>query len=177
MEATDLDLCQRYARGDNAAGAAILERHAGLIGGLLLKMNLPRHAPRADLRQAGRLAMLRAAAAFDARGVKFATYATPAIRNTLVRDYEHYRRWSRRNGHAEGLEERTASCDAVARSAVDLSALTPMQRTIIRRRYGFDGEPATTYAIAESLGTTPYYVTVLHDQALATIRGIREAET
>ena len=92
MKQTNERLCVLAQKGDAAALDSLIENNKFFIGkvanDLFRSMNLAQaelSIDTDDLKQAGGLALWRAVPKFDAtRGMKFLTYAAPAIRNAMV---------------------------------------------------------------------------------------------
>lgn len=65
----------------------IIRKHTGLVGYCLNQIGGVSSLNRDDVEQAGLLALWKAAEMFDeTRGVKFASYATPAIKRAMIRE-------------------------------------------------------------------------------------------
>ena len=89
---TNEQLCALAQKGDAGARSLLLEQNMGFLrktaGELYRSMNLAQSdlcVDCEDLVQEGSIGLLSAAAGFDAaRGIKFLTYAAPAIRNAMT---------------------------------------------------------------------------------------------
>lgn len=89
---TNEQLCALAQKGDTEARSLLVEQNAGFLrktaGELYQSMNLAQSnlcVDCEDLVQEGSIGLLSAAAGFDAaRGIKFLTYAAPAIRNAMT---------------------------------------------------------------------------------------------
>jgi len=161
----DLDEIERLQSEALAVKNRIIEMNLGLV------VSIARRRIRAgyDLSERvsdGNLALIQAVDGFDiARGNRFSTYATWAIRNVLA---ESERRFSRGRGRTFALhEESLAAPDAGAREhehaeAQDqrrsvvrrwLGRLDRRERRILVSRYGIGGAPEQTLAeIGRQLG-------------------------
>ena len=92
MKQTNERLCALAQQGDAAAMDSLIENNKSFIGNvandLFRSMNLAEsglNIDTDDLKQAGRLGLWKAVPKFDvARGMKFLTYAAPAIRNAMM---------------------------------------------------------------------------------------------
>lgn len=89
---TNEQLCALAQKGDAGARSLLVEQNVGFLrktaGELYRSMNLAQSdfcVDCEDLIQEGSIGLLSAAAGFDAaRGIKFLTYAAPAIRNAMT---------------------------------------------------------------------------------------------
>ena len=157
MKQTNERLCALAQKGDAAALDSLIDNNKSFIGkvanDLFRSMNLAQaglNLDTDDLKQAGNLGLWKAVPKFDAaRGMKFLTYAAPAIHNAMmdmVRD-------------AFAAEEQLRRIEAIAdpyamqpqnimeeqesrRELYDgLKRLTQREQTYLLYRYGFtDGE-------------------------------------
>jgi RNA polymerase primary sigma factor len=139
----------------------------------------------------GNLALIEAVDGFDfARGNRFSTYVTWAIRNVLV---ENERRFIRRGGHHFALNEESV---AALGSDVDeyereearnqrqsvvkrwLGRLDERERRIIVSRFGIGGAPKQTLVqIGRDLGISKERVRQIEARANAKLRKIAQRET
>jgi len=93
MKQTNERLCALAQKADAAALDSLIENNKSFIGkaanDLFRSMNLAQsglNLDTDDLKQAGNLGLWKAVPKFDAaRGMKFLTYAAPAIRNATMR--------------------------------------------------------------------------------------------
>jgi RNA polymerase primary sigma factor len=178
-----------------------LECEAMAVRNRIVEMNLrlvvaiakTRVQPGYDLSECisdGNLALIQAVDGFDfARGNRFSTYATWAIRNKLA---ENVRRFMRGRVHLHGLfEESLAAPDSnideheleeaqnQRRSVVKrwLGRLDKRERRILISRYGLDGDPEQTLAqIGQKLGITKERVRQLVVRAHAKLRKLARRE-
>ena len=92
MKQTNERLCALAQKGDATALDGLIDNNKSFIGkvanDLFHSMNLAQsglNLDTDDLKQAGNLGLWKAVPKFDAaRGMKFLTYAAPAIRNAMV---------------------------------------------------------------------------------------------
>ena len=92
MKQTNERLCALAQKGDAAALDSLIENNKSFIGKVandfFRSMNLTQsglNLDTDDLKQAGRLGLWKAVPKFDAAwGMKFLTYAAPAIRNAMM---------------------------------------------------------------------------------------------
>ena len=92
MKQTNERLCALAQKGDAAALDSLIDNNKSFIGkvanDLFRSMNLAQaglNLDTDDLKQAGNLGLWKAVPKFDAaRGMKFLTYAAPAIRNAMM---------------------------------------------------------------------------------------------
>lgn len=85
---TDAELIAACQRGCRDAAAAILERHDGIVRGVVKIARHPPSVDREDLLQVGRMALLVAAksATFDADKSKWTTFATTVVRRAVWKE-------------------------------------------------------------------------------------------
>ena len=92
MKQTNERLCALAQKGDATALDSLIDNNKSFIGkvanDLFRSMNLAQaglNLDTDDLKQAGNLGLWKAVPKFDAaRGMKFMTYAAPAIRNAMM---------------------------------------------------------------------------------------------
>ena len=92
MKQTNERLCVLAQKGDAAALDSLIDNNKSFIGkvanDLFRSMNLAQsglNLDTDDLKQAGNLGLWKTVPKFDAaRGMKFLTYAAPAIRNAMM---------------------------------------------------------------------------------------------
>ena len=121
MKQTNERLCALAQKGDAAALDSLIDNNKSFIGkvanDLFRSMNLAQaglNLDTDDLKQAGNLGLWKAVPKFDAaRGMKFLTYAAPAIRNAMM-----YISMSSRSPWYTGFLRRLMSFAALAASGV-----------------------------------------------------------
>jgi len=135
----------------------------------------------------GNVALMRAVEKFDyAKGFKFSTYATWAVKRAFARSIpEEYSRRDRfRTGHDEFLAAArdyrapTLSIEESSRSAVQktvaagLAALTSRERKIVERHFGLASSsgPDTLDAISRDIGISKERIRQIERRALAKLR-------
>lgn len=161
--------------GCRACQDALVRAHSGLIHTLLRQVA---HAgvPYAELVQAGRLALWRAALHFDPqRGVQFTTYAGVAVERAL---WATAHAGQRASALAEPVmaapESGTPLSQLLAvRSAVQatVAQLPTRLQAVVRALYGLDGqEPCTQVALGRAWGVSNERIRQLHVQALVILR-------
>jgi RNA polymerase sporulation-specific sigma factor len=143
-----------------------------------------------DVRSAGWAGVLRAARTFDpGRGVKFATYATPWIRNAVQREAEAVARGCLRGAWRPddlqgwgwddlGVAAPAADPDAAegraalsARVAAALGRLDARGREVLTLRFGIGGGPGLTRRqVGERLGVSRERALQMERAALAEVR-------
>jgi RNA polymerase primary sigma factor len=138
----------------------------------------------------GNLALIQAVDGFDfARGNRFSTYATWAIRNALA---ENARRFLRRRGHHYGLFEESLAASDPGLDELELDEiqnqygsavrrwlgrLNKRERRILVSRYGLDGAPEQTLTqIGQELGITKERVRQIAVRAQAKLRQFARRE-
>ncbi len=90
-----LDIILRAQKGDQDAKHEIIKIYENLVAAIVAKYNT-RTETREDILQAGNVGLMHALERFDdTRGVKFATYATWWIRNSIQRYFERVGRYIR----------------------------------------------------------------------------------
>lgn len=136
----------------------------------------------------GNVALMRAVEKFDyAKGFKFSTYATWAIKRAFARSIpeEYSRRDRYRTGHDEflaaardyrtpaALTIESASKRSVEKTVADgLAALTSRERKIVERHFGLSesGTPDTLDTISRDIGISKERVRQIERRALAKLR-------
>lgn len=135
----------------------------------------------------GNVALMRAVEKFDyAKGFKFSTYATWAIKRSFARSIpEEYSRRDRfRTGHDEFLAaardyraptlsiEESAGNATQKAVAAGLAALSSRERKIVERHFGLSttGTPDTLDAISRDIGISKERVRQIERRALAKLR-------
>jgi RNA polymerase primary sigma factor len=138
----------------------------------------------------GSVALMQAVDGFDyARGNRFSTYATWAIRNVLA---EQERRFIRGRGQPLGIHEESVAApdsdtleqereeaQSERRNAVKrwLGRLDKRERLIVSSRYGIDGVPQQTLVqIGRELGVSKERVRQIATRALAKLRNFARNE-
>lgn len=161
--------------GCRACQDALVRAHSGLIHTLLRQVA---HAgvPYAELVQAGRLALWRAALHFDPqRGVQFATYAGVAVERALWATAHAGRRASAMAGPVMAAPESGTPLSQLlaVRSAVQavVAQLPTRLQAVVRALYGLDGQkPCTQVALGRAWGVSNERIRQLHVQALVILR-------
>ncbi len=161
--------------GCRACQDALVRAHSGLIHTLLRQVA---HAgvPYAELVQAGRLALWRAALHFDPqRGVQFATYAGVAVERALWAAVHAGRRASAWAGPIMAAPESGTPLSQLlaVRSAVQaaVAQLPTRLQAVVRALYGLDGQkPCTQVALGRAWGVSNERIRQLHVQALVILR-------
>jgi len=154
---------------------ALVRAHSGLIHTLLRQVA---HAgvPYAELVQAGRLALWRAALHFDPqRGVQFTTYAGVAVERALWATVHAGRRASALAGPVMAAPESGTPLSQLlaVRSAVQavVAQLPTRLQAVVRALYGLDGQkPCTQVALGRAWGVSGERIRQLHVQALVILR-------
>lgn len=165
---------------------ALFSANRGLVTYVLCRISrLYTWLPIEDLRQQGYLGLVWAARQYDpARGAAFPSYAVPCIRGYMLRlvSGEDYGRWPRNTvltdeedlltaveeHKAEDLEPEVERDIELIRMAVE--DLRPPGREVVRRYFGFGGEPEGLASIARSLGVSRQRAWQIGQQALCAIR-------
>jgi len=135
----------------------------------------------------GNVSLMRAVDKFDyARGFKFSTYATWAIKRGFARSLpeDYVRRDRFRTGHDEFLaaardhRPETLPIESASKSAMEqtiadgLSALSQRERRIVERRFGLSGRGSTDTLddISREIGLSKERIRQIERQALANLR-------
>lgn len=132
--------------------------------------------------------LLKAVEKFDyQRGFRFSTYATLAIERSLWRDIKHGQRDRLRFQHAETAWFESKPADECPGTLTErryrelsqalgdlLAQLAPRERSIIRRRFGLDGEGElpTLQSLAAEFGVCKERVRQLEKRALDRLRSL-----
>ncbi len=161
--------------GCRACQDALVRAHSGLIHTLLRRVGRA-GVPYAELVQAGRLALWRAALHFDPqRGVQFATYAGVAVERALWAAVQAGRRASESAEpviaapeSGTPLSQLLAVRSAVQAAVAQLPARLP---AVVRALYGLDGQaPCTQAGLGRAWGVSRERIRQLHEQALVILR-------
>jgi RNA polymerase sigma factor (sigma-70 family) len=161
--------------GCRACQDALVRAHSGLIHALLRQVA---HAgvPYAELVQAGRLALWRAALHFDPqRGVQFATYGGVAVERALWAAVRAGWRASDFAGPVMAAPESGTPLSQLpaVRSALRaaVAQLPTRLQAVVRALYGLDGQkPCTQVALGRAWGVSGERIRQLHGQALVILR-------
>ncbi len=148
---------------------------SGLIHTLLRQVA---HAgvPYAELVQAGRLALWRAALHFDPqRGVQFTTYAGVAVERALWATAHAGQRAAALAGPVMAAPESGTPLSQLlaVRSAVQaaVAQLPTRLQAVVRALYGLDGQkPCTQVALGRAWGVSNERIRQLHGQAVVILR-------
>jgi RNA polymerase primary sigma factor len=186
----DLDEIERLQSQALAVKNRIVELNLGLV------VSIARTRVRAgydlsDCVSDGNLALILAVDGFDfARGNRFSTYATWAIRNELARQEKraHRRRRQPFALYGQSLAAPEAVVDESEREEAQdrrrqavlrwLARLDPRERRVLASRYGIGGAPAQSLSqIGQELGITKERVRQIVDRAQARIRKFARLES
>ena len=161
--------------GCRACQDALVRAHSGLIH-TLLRQVAHTGVPYAELVQAGRLALWRAALHFDPqRGVQFTTYAGVAVERALWATVHAGRRASALAGPVMAAPESGTPLSQLlaVRSAVQavVAQLPTRLQAVVRALYGLDGQkPCTQVALGHAWGVSGERIRQLRVQALVILR-------
>jgi RNA polymerase sigma factor (sigma-70 family) len=171
-------------KGDVGAAERLLKQNGGLIYNMARKF-ARNHDELDDYQQEARIAVLRAAGAFDAsKGFQFSTLATRAIINHLTnistRSHKRQNVWRETQQDEEGQQvEPSVQPDRLPmeeqeRQATVMKAVQSLPervREIVQRRYGLDGEPPESASdIGRRVGLSPQRVAKILEDARGKLR-------
>jgi RNA polymerase sigma factor (sigma-70 family) len=165
--------------------AAGMAEHEGLVVWVVRRQWLG-GLPLAEAVQAGRIGLWRALAGFDpARGVRFSSYAVPAIRRAVWAEVAAHRaaRVAAPPAAGSGAGARAVGAgweaepaawveraEAAALVAAMVGDLPPRLRAVVVGRYGLGGAPPATFAaLGRRLGVTRQRAQQLAVEALAAL--------
>lgn len=150
-----------------------------------------RHHPLPELVSDGTIALMRAVEKFDfARGNRFSTYATWAVRNHFIRVLQTNRKRLQRHlsGYQENLDSSSREDGALPHSDTAtaekyeyiedlLEQLSERERVVITGRFALtvDGKKRTLEEIGEVLGISKERVRQISERALGKLRELAQA--
>jgi RNA polymerase sporulation-specific sigma factor len=186
------DCLERMHRGDKSARNELVEHNLRLVAHIIKKY-YSSSAEQDDLISIGTIGLIKAVNTFDSsKGIRLSSYAARCIENEVLM----YFRSAKKNAQDVSINEPIdTDPDGNALTLMDIMAaddnildnidykikseqlrayiaevLTPREQTIIRLRYGLDGnEPLTQREVAQRLGISRSYVSRIEKKSLATL--------
>ncbi len=185
-----LELAQK---GDVEARNVLIERNLRLVAHIMKKY-YAQTADQEDLISIGTIGLIKGITTFDpGKGARLATYAARCVENEILMYFRSHRKSAQDVSLYDPIEtgadgaplalmdvvsEETDLAEQVAaremsgrlRRAVD-ECLTDQEKTVIRLRYGLDGEkPQRQRQVAEQTGISRSYVSRIEKRALGKLR-------
>lgn len=185
-----LELAQK---GDVEARNVLIERNLRLVAHIMKKY-YAQTADQEDLISIGTIGLIKGITTFDpGKGARLATYAARCVENEILMYFRSQRKSAQDVSLYDPIEtgadgaplalmdvvsEETDLAEQVAaremsgrlRRAVD-ECLTDQEKTVIRLRYGLDGEkPQRQRQVAEQTGISRSYVSRIEKRALGKLR-------
>ncbi len=174
----------------------LIENNIGLVGHVVNSFSPRNKLEDEDFYGQGCLGLVKAARTFNPEnGVQFASYAVICIKNEIRLFLRTRRRYERRiclldnklpGQQDQQKEDRFSYLDCIADdcSVEDeierlheiqylrkvLETLPELEQTIVKKKYGFNGEPLTETQISEELGISQGWVSRLKTRAIKNIR-------
>mgnify|MGYP000853070815 CR=1 FL=1 len=186
------DCLERMHHGDESARNELVEHNLRLVAHIIKKY-YSSSAEQDDLISIGTIGLIKAVNTFDSsKGIRLSSYAARCIENEVLM----YFRSAKKNAQDVSINEPIdTDPDGNALTLMDIMAaddnildnidykikseqlrayiaevLTPREQTIIRLRYGLDGnEPLTQREVAQRLGISRSYVSRIEKKSLATL--------
>lgn len=186
------DCLERMHRGDKSARNELVEHNLRLVAHIIKKY-YSSSAEQDDLISIGTIGLIKAVNTFDSsKGIRLSSYAARCIENEVLM----YFRSAKKNAQDVSINEPIdTDKDGNALTLMDIMAaddnildnidykikseqlrtyiaevLTPREQTIIRLRYGLDGnEPLTQREVAQRLGISRSYVSRIEKKSLAAL--------
>ena len=180
------------AAGDAAARQRLIEHNLRLVAHII-KKHYSNARDQEDLISIGTIGLIKAVDTFDSsKGSRLATYASRCIENEILMHFRAAKKTEKdvslsdpidtdSEGHPLTLMDVLAQEDTILEDLdwkLNLrklggyvqTCLDERERTVIRLRYGLDGEPLTQWQVAEKLGISRSYVSRLETRALDKLR-------
>ncbi len=181
------------AKGDLDARNVLVERNLRLVAHIMKKY-YTLTSDQEDLISIGTIGLMKGISTFDpSKGARLATYAARCVENEILMHFRSQRKSAQDVSLSDYIEtgadgaplalmdvisEDTDLLEQVTgketaqrlRRAVDL-CLTPQEQTVIRLRYGLDGEePLRQRQVAQKTGISRSYVSRIEKRALQKLR-------
>ena len=162
---------------NNPNRSELITNNIGLVHHAVKKMGL-RGATYDDAVGVGQIALVKAADGYDpTKGVRFSTYATYAILNSvreMLRSSKTYNKYVHNlvdlTSRTETYRDDEINEGSVAARAMRDAQLSDMELRVIECRFGIGCEPMTLKATAAQLGITLQQAHAIERDALARMR-------
>jgi RNA polymerase sporulation-specific sigma factor len=174
----------------------LVENNIGLVGHVVNSFAPRNKLEDEEFYGQGCLGLVKAAKTFNPEnGVLFASYAVICIKNEIRLFLRTRRRYERRicllenilpGQHEERKEDRFSYLDCIADDhdveeeierqheiqylRTILETLPELEKTIVKKKFGFNGEPQTEIEISKDLGISQGWVSRLKTRAINNIR-------
>lgn len=195
--AQEQEYLQRSAQGDLEARNILIERNLRLVAHIMKKYYAIT-SDQEDLISIGTIGLIKGITTFDhTKGARLATYAARCVENEILMHFRSQRKSSQDVSLSDYIE---TGADGAALSLMDVvsdqedltetfckkenakriraaveNCLTPQEQTVIRLRYGLDGNtPQRQREVADRTGISRSYVSRIEKRALEKLRTAME---
>lgn len=172
---------ERMHQGDSSAKSRLIEHNLRLVAHIIKKY-YSSSADQDDLISIGTIGLIKAVNTFDStKGIRLSSYAARCIENEVLMYFRSSRKSAQdvsinepidtdKDGNALTLMDIMAADDDILENLdckikseqlrkYIIEVLSPREQTIVRFRYGLDGnEPLTQREVAQKLGISRSYV-------------------
>lgn len=183
---------EQMHRGDSSAKSRLIEHNLRLVAHIIKKY-YSSSADQDDLISIGTIGLIKAVNTFDStKGIRLSSYAARCIENEVLMYFRSSRKSAQdvsinepidtdKDGNALTLMDIMAADDDILENLdckikseqlrkYIIEVLSPREQTIVRFRYGLDGnEPLTQREVAQKLGISRSYVSRIEKKALSTL--------
>ncbi len=186
------DALAAMAAGDAAARQRLIEHNLRLVAHII-KKHYANARDQEDLISIGTIGLIKAVDTFNSdKGSRLATYASRCIENEILMHFRAAKKTERDVSLSEPIDTDSEGrpltlMDVLAQEDTILedldrqmnlqrldgylrTCLEPREQTVLRLRYGLDGEPLAQWQVAEKLGISRSYVSRLETRALGKLR-------
>lgn len=195
--AQEQEYLQRSAQGDLEARNILIERNLRLVAHIMKKYYAIT-SDQEDLISIGTIGLIKGITTFDhTKGARLATYAARCVENEILMHFRSQRKSSQDVSLSDYIE---TGADGAALSLMDVvsdqedltetfckkenakriraaveNCLTPQEQTVIRLRYGLDGNtPQRQREVADRTGISRSYVSRIEKRALEKLKTAME---
>jgi len=178
--------------GDAAARQRLIEHNLRLVAHII-KKHYAAARDQEDLISIGTIGLIKAVDTFDgSKGSRLATYASRCIENEILMHFRALKKTEKDVSLSEPIDTDSEGrpltlMDVLAQEDTILedldrrmnlqrlegyvqTCLEPREQTVIRLRYGLEGEPLAQWQVAQRLGISRSYVSRLETRALDKLR-------
>ncbi len=180
------------AAGDAAARRRLIEHNLRLVAHII-KKHYANARDQEDLISIGTIGLIKAVDTFDgSKGTRLAAYAARCIENEILMHFRAVKKTERDVSLSDPIDTDSEGrpltlMDVLAQEDTILedldkkmnlgrleeylcTCLDEREQTVLRLRYGLDGEPLAQWQVAEKLGISRSYVSRLETRALDKLR-------